>query len=65
MSDTLIPFPFTPTTKQDILDYEMIETSVLEYARRGQFKRLYPPSMNHSYYSNMMEERRRNDDLLH
>jgi len=64
-ADTAIPFPFTPTLKQDIQDYEMIEASVLEHARRGQFRRLFPSSTNHSYYSNLLEERRRNDDLLH
>ena len=41
----------------------MIEESVLEHERRGNFIRVFP-SENHMSYRNFFEEERRNDTVL-
>ena len=59
------PFPIRPTTKTEKSDYAMIEESVLENERRGNFRRVYPSEMHTQTYRNFFEEERRNDNILH
>lgn len=40
------PFPIMPKTKTERSDYAMIEESVLEYERRGNFTRVYPSELH-------------------
>ena len=58
------PFPIRPSTKTEKSDYAMIEESVLENERRGNFTRVYP-SDHQQTYKNFFEEERRNDNVLH
>ena len=43
----------------------MIEESVLENERRGNFVRVYPSEHHSHLYSDFFEEERRNDNILH
>ena len=43
----------------------MIEESVLENERKGNFKRVYPSELHTQTYRNFFEEERRNDNILH
>lgn len=43
----------------------MIEESMLEYERRGNFMRVYPSEMHQHLYRNFFEEERRNDTILY
>ena len=58
-------FPIRPSTKQERADYAMIEESVLENERRGNFVRVYPSEHHSHLYSDFFEEERRNDNILH
>ena len=57
------PFPNKPVTLQERSDYAMIEESVLENERRGNFIRVYP-NENHMNYRKFFEEERPSDTLL-
>ena len=59
------PFPIRPSTKTERSDYSMIEESVLENERRGNFIRVYPNESHTHVYRNFFEEERRNDNILH
>ena len=59
------PFPIRPSTKAERSDYTMIEQSVLENERRGNFIRVYPNDQHMHSYRNFFEEERRNDNVLH
>lgn len=63
--DMKCPFPIKPTTKVERADYMMIEQSVLENERRGDFIRVYPTDLHMHQYRNFFEEERRNDNVLH
>ena len=43
----------------------MIEESVLENERKGNFTRVYPSEHHLNTYRNFFEEERRNDNVLH
>ena len=43
----------------------MIEESVLENERKGNFTRVYPSEQHTQTYRNFFEEERRNDNVLH
>ena len=58
-------FPIRPSTKQERADYAMIEESVLENERRGNFLRVYPSDLHLQLYRNFFEEERRNDTILY
>ena len=59
------PFPLRPSTKTERSDYAMIEESVLENERIGNFTRVYPSELHTQTYRNFFEEERRNDNILH
>ena len=63
--DNRCAFPIRPTTKQEKADYAMIEESMLEYERRGNFQRVYPSELHQHLYRNFFEEERRNDTTLY
>ena len=63
--DNRCAFPIRPQTKQEKADYAMIEESMLENERRGNFMRVYPSEMHQHLYRNFFEEERRNDTILY
>ena len=62
--DQKVPFPIKPTTKQEKSDYALIEESILENERKGNFTRVYPNEQHVHKYRNFFEEERRNDNVL-
>ena len=63
--DQKCPFPIRPKTQTERADYNMIEHSVLENERRGNFARVYPNEQHVHVYRKFFEEERRNDNVLH
>ncbi len=64
-NDQKCPFPIKPSTKTERSDYSMIEESVLENERKGNFIRVFPNDQHTHLYKNFFEEERRNDNVLH